>query len=56
MKSSGNHPFEKDVHYDEFKIGTPQKGEPGTSMSKKKMRVVVALNTGTASPEEVTPK
>ena len=43
MKSSGQHPLEDEVHVDEFGIGTPQKGEPGSSKSDKKMRVVIAL-------------
>ena len=43
MKSSENFPLEKEVHVDEFEIGTPQKGEQGRSKSENKMRVVIAL-------------
>jgi hypothetical protein len=43
MKSSEEFPLEKEVHVDEFEIGTPQKGEQGRSRSEKKVRVVIAL-------------
>ena len=43
MKSSEKYPLEKEVHVDEFEIGTPQKGEPGRSKSEHKVRVVIAL-------------
>lgn len=43
MKSSEEYPLEKEVHVDEFEIGTPQKGEQGRSHSEKKVRIVIAL-------------
>lgn len=43
MESSKQHPLEKEVHVDEFEIGTPQAGEQGRSKSDKKVRVVVAF-------------
>ena len=43
MKSSQKHPLEKEVHVDEFEIGTPKKGEQGRSKSDKKIRVVIAF-------------
>jgi transposase-like protein len=43
MKSSEDYPLEKEVHVDEFEIGTPEKGKPGRSASDKKMRVVLAV-------------
>ena len=43
MKSSLKHPLEKEVHVDEFEIGTPQEGEQGRSPSEKKMRVILAI-------------
>ena len=43
MESSRLHPLEKDVHVDEFEIGTPQTGEQVRSKSQKKVRVVVAF-------------
>ena len=43
MKSSEQHPLEDEVHVDEFEIGTPQKGEQGRSASKRKIRVVIAI-------------
>lgn len=43
MESSEQYPLEKDVHVDEFEIGTPEKGKPGRSKSEKKMRVVIAF-------------
>lgn len=43
MKSSENYPLEKQVHVDEFEIGTPQKGEQGRSKSENKVRIVIAL-------------
>lgn len=43
MTSSKSYPLEKEVHVDEFEIGTPQKGEQGRSKSKKKTRVVLAI-------------
>jgi hypothetical protein len=43
MKSSEQFPLEDEVHVDEFEIGTPQKGEQGRRKSKKKIRVVIAL-------------
>lgn len=43
MQSSQKHPLEKEVHVDEFEIGTPKKGEQGRSKSDKKMRVVIAI-------------
>jgi hypothetical protein len=50
MKSSENYPLEKQVHVDEFEIGTPQKGEQGRSRSKNKMRVVIALEYRDGKP------
>ena len=43
MKSSENHPLVKEVHVDEFEIGTPQKGEQGRSKSENKVRIVIAI-------------
>jgi transposase-like protein len=43
MKSSEQYPLEKEVHVDEFEIGTPQAGEQGRSKSDKKVRVVIAF-------------
>ena len=43
IKSSEQFPLEKEVHVDEFEIGTPQKGEQGRSKSEKKIRIVIAL-------------
>jgi len=43
MKSSEEFPLKKEVHVDEFEIGTPQKREQGRSKSEKKVRVVIAL-------------
>lgn len=43
MKSSGQYPLDKNVHVDEFEIGTPQKGEQGRSKSENKVRIVVAF-------------
>ncbi len=43
MESSKLYPLEKEVHVDEFEIGTPQSGEQGRSKSDKKVRVVVAF-------------
>jgi len=43
MKSSEKYPLEKEVHVDEFEIGTPQKGEQGRSKSENKVRIVIAL-------------
>jgi len=42
-RSSKSYPLEKEVHVDEFEIGTPQKGEQGRSKSEKKTRVVLAI-------------
>lgn len=43
MPSSLEHPLEKQVHIDEFEIGTPQKGEQGRSKSEKKIKVIIAV-------------
>ena len=43
MKSSEKYPLENAVHVDEFEIGTPQKGEQGRSKSKKKVKIVIAI-------------
>jgi transposase-like protein len=43
MKSSEKFRLENEVHVDKFEIGTPQKGEQGRSKSKKKVRVIIAL-------------
>ncbi len=43
MQSSEQFPLERDVHVDEFEIGTPQKGEQGRSKSEKKLRLVIAV-------------
>ncbi len=43
MQSNDQFPLERDVHVDEFEIGLPQKGEQGRSKSKKKARVVIAV-------------
>ena len=37
MKSSKRFPLEKEVHVDEFEIGTPKEGEPGRSHSEGKV-------------------
>jgi len=50
MKSSERFPLEKEVHVDEFEIGTPKKGEPGRSPSKGKVRVVIALEYRDGKP------
>jgi hypothetical protein len=56
MKSSENYPLEKQVHIDEFEIGTPQKEEQGRSRSKNKMRVVIALEYRDGKPGRGYPK
>ena len=43
MKSSEKFPLENEVHVAEFEIGTPQKCEQGRSKSKKKVRVIIAV-------------
>jgi hypothetical protein len=43
MKSNEEFQLEKEVHVDEFEMGTPQKGEQGRSKSEKKVRVVIAF-------------
>ena len=43
MSSSEKYPLEKEVHVDEFEIGTPKKGEHGRSKSEKKVRIVIAF-------------
>ena len=50
MKSSEKFPLEKEVHVDEFEIGTPQKGEQGRSKSENKIRVVIALEYRDGKP------
>lgn len=50
MKSSKRSPLEKEVHVDEFEIGTPKKGEPGRSHSEGKIRVVMALEYREGKP------
>ena len=50
MKSSEQFPLEKEVHVDEFEIGTPQKGEQGRSKSEKKIRIVIALEYRDGKP------
>lgn len=43
MQSSGQNPLNGVVYFDEFEIGTPQKGEQGRRKSEKKIRVVIAF-------------
>ena len=50
MKSSEEYPLEKQVHVDEFEIGTPQKGEQGRSKSEHKIRIVIALEYREGKP------
>ena len=50
MKSSERFPLEKEIHVDEFEIGTPKEGEPGRSHSEKKIRVVIALEYREGNP------
>lgn len=50
MKSSEEYPLEKEVHVDEFEIGTPKKGEQGRSKSVTKIRVVIAIENRDGKP------
>ena len=50
MKSSEKYPLEKEVHVDEFEIGTPQKGEQGRSKSESKIRIVLAIENRGGKP------
>ncbi len=50
MKSSEKYPLEKEVHVDEFEIGTPKKGEQGRSKSATKIRVVIAIENRNGKP------
>ena len=50
MKSSLKYPLEKEVHVDEFEIGTPKKGEQGRSKSVTKIRIVIAIENRGGKP------
>lgn len=43
LKSSGKNPLTKQVHVDEFEVGTPKKGKQGRAATGEKVRIVIAL-------------